>query len=131
MADNGGRAAVRLRELRGRIERWRRTRAKRSRMPAALWVAATELAREVGTYRVARELRVAYGSLQQRLEGSSERDQRGARGFVEIDSGALLAAPPASVEVSDASGLKVVIRLVPGQAVDWAAVVAAVRTAGR
>jgi hypothetical protein len=127
----GVRTAVRLTQLRRRIERWRGRRAKRSPMPAELWTAATELARELGAYRVARELRVGYGSLKERLEVVGERGGQTARGFVELDGRALLAAPPASVEVSDASGLKVAIRLAAGQAVDWAAVVAAVRTAGR
>jgi len=124
---NGARTAAKLGQLRRRIERWRWQRAKRSPMPAELWTAATEL----GVYRVARELRVGYGSLKDRLDAGGQRGGRGARGFVEIDGTALLAAPPPSVEVSDASGLKVAIRLGAGQTVDWAAVVAAFRTAGR
>ena len=58
MESNEVQAGVRLTQLRGRIERWRCTRAKRSPMPAELWTAATELAQELGVYRVARELRV-------------------------------------------------------------------------
>ena len=127
----GVRAAVRLTQLRRRMERWRLRRATRSPMPAELGAAATELARELGVYRVARELRVGYGSLKDRLDAGGQRDGRGACGFIEIDGPALCAAPPASVEVSEASGLKVAIRLAAGQAVDWAAVVAALRTAGR
>ena len=125
------RVAIRLTQLRGRIERWRFRRAKRSPMPAELWRAATELAQELGVYRVARELRVGYGSLKDRLDVAGERGGRATRGFVEIDGPALLAAAAASVELSDPSGLKVAIRLAAGQAVDWAALVAAVRTAGR
>ena len=128
---NGVRTAARLTQLRRRIERWRQRRTKRSPMPAELWTAATELAREVGVYRVARELRVGYGSLKERLDGGGQRDGRAARGFVEIAGPTLFAAPPASVEVSDASGLRVAIRLASGQAVDGAALVAAFRTAGR
>ena len=131
MESNEVRAAVRLTQLRGRIERWRSTRAKRSPMPAELWRAATELAQELGVYRVARELRVGYASLKDRLDVAGERDGQATRGFVEIDGPALLAPAPASVELSDPSGLKVAIRLAAGQAVDWAALVAAVRTAGR
>jgi hypothetical protein len=128
---NGARTAAKLGQLRRRIERWRLRRAKRSPMPAELWTAATELARELGVYRVARELQVGYGPLKERLDSGGQRGGRAARGFVEIDGPTLFAAPPASVEVSDASGLKVAIRLAAGQAVDWAAVVAAFRTAGR
>jgi hypothetical protein len=131
MESNGVRAAARLTQLRRRIERWRCTRAKRSPMPAELWSAATELARGLGASRVARELRVGYGSLRERMEAGGQRSGRGASGFVQIEGAALLAAAPPSVEVCDPSGLQVTIRLGAGQAVDWAALVAAVRSAGR
>jgi hypothetical protein len=60
---NGARTAARLTQLRQRVERLRQRRTKRSPMPAELWTAATELARELGAYRVARDLGVGYGSL--------------------------------------------------------------------
>jgi len=49
MEGNGVGAAVRLTQLRRRIERWRGTRVKRSPMPPELWSGATELARELGS----------------------------------------------------------------------------------
>ena len=126
---------MRLAQLRGRIERWRCTRVKRSPMPAELWRAATDLARGLGAYRVARELRIGYESLKDRLGVDGQRGSEEAPAFVAVDGAALFAPAPttghAEVEVSDASGLKVVIRLAAGQAVDWAAVVAAFRAAGR
>ena len=63
---SGAQGLARLSQLRRRIERWRGTRVKRSPMPPELWTAATELARELGVYRVARELGVGYGSLKER-----------------------------------------------------------------
>ena len=135
MESNGVRAAVRLAQLRGRIERWRCTRVKRSPMPADLWTAAADLARGLGPYRVARELRIGYESLKDRLGVDRESGGGEAPAFVAVDGAALFGAAPATghaeVEVSDAGGLKVVIRLAAGQAVDWAAMVAAFRTAGR
>jgi hypothetical protein len=135
MEDSGVRAAAKLTQLRGRIERWRRTRVTRSPMPAELWMAATELARGLGVSRVARELRIGYGALKERLRAVGESGREGAAAFVAVDGAALFAPPPASgrgeVELSDAGGLKVVIRLPAGQTVDWAALVAAVRTTGR
>ena len=129
---NGVRAAVRLTQLRRRIERWRLTRAKRSPMPAELWVAATELAQELGVYRVARELRVGYESLKERAGAAGENGARPADTFVEVDGASLFAAAPAAsvgsaVELSDASGTKMVIRLAADQAVDVAALLAAFR----
>jgi hypothetical protein len=128
---NEARTAARLRQLRHRIEGWRQRRTKRSPMPAELWTAATELARELGAYRVARELGVGYGSLKERLGGGGERSGRAGGGFVEIAGPALLGGAPTTVELSDTRGRKVAIRLGAGQAVDVAALVAAWRTAGR
>lgn len=135
MESNGVRAAVRLTQLRGRIERWRCTRAKRSPMPAELWTAATELARELGAYRVAREAGVGYQSLRDRLGDDAEKGRPCADAFVEIDTAALFASPPATVrgevELSDASGMKVVIRLGAGESVDVAGLLGAFRAAQR
>jgi hypothetical protein len=135
MESNGVRAAVRLTQLRGRIERWRCTRAKRSPMPAELWTAATELARELGAYRVAREAGVVAQSLRDRLGDHGEDGRRQASAFVEIDSAALFApaaaAARAEVELSDASGVKVVIRLDAGESVDVGEVLAAFRATAR
>ncbi len=132
MQDNEAQGLARLSQLRRRIERWRRMRVKRSPMPAELWMAATELAREFGTYRVARELGVAYGSLKDRAVAQGENGARRAQAFVEIDGASLFSPAPAAmrgeVELSDASGSKMVIRLAANQAVDVAALLAAFRT---
>jgi hypothetical protein len=101
-------------------------------MPAELWMAATELARELGAYRVARELGVGYGSLKDRAGARGENGTRQADAFFELDGTSLFSAAPAAVrsevELSDASGTKVVIRLAANQAVDVAALLAAFRT---
>lgn len=132
--DGDGGSQGKLRRLREQIERWRSTRVKRSPMPASLWAQAADVAGELGAYRVARELGIGYQSLRERLGETMcvERDEQ--QGFVEIDP-ARLFAPVATgrgeVELSDASGVKVVIRLGAGESVDIAAVVGAFRaTAG-
>jgi hypothetical protein len=134
MESNGIRVAVRLAQLRARIERWRSTRAQRGPMPTELWTGATELARGLGAYRVARELRIGYGALKERLRADKANGGAGAPAFVAVDGAALFAPAPSAaseVELSDATGLKLVIRLAVGQTVDVAAVVAAVRPAAR
>jgi hypothetical protein len=132
---SGFQRVVRLSQLRRRIERWRRTRAKRSPMPADLWMAATELARELGAYRVARELGVGYGSLTERLGAERKNGAPATDSFVELDGASLFSARPAAVrsevELSDANGTKMVIRLGADQAVDVAALLAAFRTVPR
>lgn len=125
---------ARLSELRRQIERWRGTRVKRSPMPAELWLAATELARELGVCRVARELGVGYESLKDRAGVRGKHGARQAEAFVELAGAALVSAAPAAarseVELSDARGTKLVIRLAD-QAVDVAAVMAAWQRARR
>jgi hypothetical protein len=133
MENNRERAGARLNPLRRRIERWRRTRAKRSPMPQELWAAATELARDYGAYRVARELGVGYGSLKDRLGADGDRGARKAEAFVALDGAALFTPASAvgrgEVELWDGHGTRVVIRLAAGEALDVAALLAAWRRA--
>ena len=128
---SGAQGLARLSQLRRRIERWRWSRTKRSPMPPELWMAATELARELGACRVARELGVGYGSLKDRMGAPGETGRGEAEAFVELDGATLFSAAPApersEVELSDASGSKMVIRLAADQAVDVGALLAAFR----
>jgi hypothetical protein len=104
-------------------------------MPADLWMAATELAQELGASRIARELGVGYGSLKERLGAGRKNGARPTDTFVELAGAALVSTAPAAVrsevEVSDASGTKLVIRLGADQAVDVTALLAAFRTVPR
>jgi len=121
----GGKDAVRVVALRRRIERWRRTRAKRTRMPEQLWTAAADLAREHGVHRIARAVGVGYEGLRDRLDnGRSGRSAKsGAAGFVELNGAALLGGVPHNVvELCDRDGRRLVIRL--AGAVDVAEVMA-------
>jgi hypothetical protein len=100
-------------------------------MPPELWMAATELARELGACRVARELGVGYGSLKDRVGAPGETGRREAEAFVELDGASLFSAAPVTVrsevELSDASGTRMVIRLAADQAVDVGALLAVFR----
>ena len=128
---SGAQGLTRLSQLRRRIERWRRTRVKRSPMPPELWIAATELAQELGVYRVAQEVGVGYESLKDRVEAQGEHGAREAGAFVELAGASLVSAAPATarseVELSDARGTTMVIRLATDQVVDVAALLAAFR----
>src|SRR5947207_2407411 len=82
-----GLADARVKEVRDAIAHWRRTREKRTTMPAELWAEAMALARTRRTYRVARALRVDYESLARRLaEAGGERTGGATKsnGFVEL-----------------------------------------------
>lgn len=63
-----GSVSVQLESVRRRFERWRRTRTVGTRIPEALWEAATKAARIHGIHRTASTLRVDYYSLQKRVE---------------------------------------------------------------
>jgi len=109
MAARRSGSAVSLRTVQSQITRWRAHRRKRGAMPPALWEAAVVLAREQGVYRVARALRVDYGTLQRRVGTAAA-----GGGFVTV-APAVWAAPRegagAVVEWSAADGSKLVVRL--------------------
>ena len=77
-----------IEELRERIEYWRRTRQKKSPMPAELWEAAARAAHRHGIYTVAKDLRLSYDSLKKRTESREEsEDTVGVGDFVEVSGG--------------------------------------------
>ena len=121
--------AARVRELRDQIAQWRRTREKRSPMPAELWRAAVALARDGGTYPIARAVRVDYESLARRVAEADTSERGGAAAsaeFVELTGAQLLGASSMSgpvVEMADPDGVRVTIRLTGGAPLDVAEVV--------
>lgn len=121
----------RVKELRNRITLWRRTRERRTRMPAELWAGAVALARSEGTYRIARRLRVDYQALARRVaEAGGERAVRVGNGsFIEL-RGADLLGGTTVVEVAEADGARLTIRLGGGTGLDAAALVGAFRRRG-
>jgi len=56
-----------VRKLHHQIERWRKTRTKRTRMPEKLWTLATALGRAHGVYRISQDLGINYDSLRVRV----------------------------------------------------------------
>jgi hypothetical protein len=106
-------------------------------MPAELWREAVALARDGGTCQIARAVRVDYESLARRVAeaGASEGGGDAPRAaFVELTGAQLLGSSTLSgpvVEMADANGVHVTIRLVGGAPLgveDLAALQAAVNT---
>lgn len=136
-----------VRKLRDQIERWRKTRTKRTRMPEKLWTLATALGRVHGVYRISQDLGISYDCLRVRVEQSGdgvasrgERPQaRKAAGkqpkFVELQAMptpvAAIGSDGTLVEVEDAAGSKLTIRLGDTSPVDVSSVLAAFRGEGR
>lgn len=126
-----GAAARRVGRVRKQIDRWRSSRKSRSPMPARLWHEASLLARELGVHRVKSALGLNYESLKRRVrEGGGERGTAARKaGFIEL-SGAQLLEPASGrvvVEVSDADGGRLTVRLGMGSELDVAGLVEAFR----
>ena len=106
------RRATEVAALRRRVERWRARRERGARMPTDLWQAAVELARAHGVSRIARALGLSYRDLKGRLgERPPVTGEVAAGEFVELNAALLPAVGASVIEVSDASGRKLVIRL--------------------
>jgi hypothetical protein len=63
---------VALKRARGRLERWRRTRRGRARIPEELWGLAVEAVSTYGLNKTARALGLDYYSLKQRVESAAD-----------------------------------------------------------
>ena len=97
--------------VRKRIEHWRRTRRKRTPIPASLWMAAVELARNHGVSPISRSLRLDYYSLKRRLVATEAGgDGVAGQGFVEVDLGPTTSHEACQIEVSDGEGATMMIR---------------------
>src|SRR4029077_10101103 len=68
MAVAEGEVPVAMRKVYRRLERWRRQRSGRARIPEALWATAGELAREHGVNPVSRVLRLEFNHLKRIAE---------------------------------------------------------------
>jgi hypothetical protein len=118
-----------VKRLRDQIERWRRTRERRTAMPAELWSEAVALAGSVGAYPVARTLRLNFDGLKRRMAEAGA----GAPpplGFVELTGAQILGAGSTAgtiVEMSDAAGIRVRVHLGPETQVDVAGLILALR----
>ena len=115
------------------VERWRRTRGKLSPMPAPLWKAAIALARRLGVNPVKNALGLNYRALRSRVEADGEVAASAgapAARFVELSGAQVLGLPGAGgsvVEIADAHGARLTVRLVAGTQLDVARVVEAFR----
>lgn len=63
---------ARMEGVRRRLERWRRTRQARSRIPEPLWAAAVNVAGRFGIHRTAKTLLLDYYSLKRRVEREAD-----------------------------------------------------------
>jgi len=122
-----------LKRLRGRIDDWRSSREKMHPMPSQLWSEAAALARELGVNPVRSALGLNYESLKRHLEDESgvarEADEASTAKFVELSGAQVLGLPSSGpvIEICDASGTRLTVRLAAGSTIEIAEVVEAFR----
>lgn len=102
-----------LSDVRSQFKRWRRNRPRGTRIPAALWQAAVEAAREHGVSKTSQELRLDYYGLKKRLEsaaeGGSPVERDGGREFLELP--VFAAAGECVLEIEDGRGARLRVEL--------------------
>jgi len=116
-----------VRTVRDLFQNWRRARKPGSPMPSELWTAAVRLAREHGISEISRALPIDYGALKRRMEAE---DAGQAPRFIELRT-EFVPHPPATVgsvvDLVDADGAKMTIRLPAGASFNVADLVSAFR----
>ena len=97
---------VAMRKVYRRLERWRRQRTGRARIPESLWVAAGELAREHGVNQVSRMLRLEFNHLKRIAESGrpTVRKRRSMPAFVELIAPQTADAPRCIIELEGQHG---------------------------
>lgn len=114
-----------LNQLRRRIDAWRGARPRYARMPEALWEEATRLAEELGVTVVERALTLNRAALLRRMEAYEGDNESAAGAFVELPR--LPSREGAAIELEDTTGLRMTLRLPPGETLELAQLVRAFR----
>ena len=92
-----------LSDVESQFARWRKSRRRGTRIPAALWDAAVGAARNCGVSKVAGALRLDYYKLKQRLETAPGLETGGGGAFLEIP---LPTASECVFELEDGQGAR-------------------------
>ena len=97
---------VAMRKVYRQLERWRKQRTGRARIPETLWAAAGELAREHGVNPVSRVLRLEFNHLKRLAESSGPtlRKRRSLPAFVELIAPQTTVKPTCTIELEGRRG---------------------------
>lgn len=105
---------VALEKVQNDLERWRRSRRRRSPIPEGLWKAAVEVARQCGLTRTARILRLDYNGLKHRLDQSDPLqvcNPTSASAFMELLPALPTVIADCLLELEDGRGTRLKIQL--------------------
>ena len=114
--------------LQSRLEQFRSTQSRRTKLPESLWQAAVELARQHGVYSVARPLRLDYMRLKKRLGGSPIVRRKATKAaFVELLAPSHAQFEEWVIEFESSGGSKMRIQWKASAPPDWTALLRAWR----
>ena len=117
-------------ELQRRLDQFRSTRPRRTKLPESLWQAAVDLARQHSVYSVAKPLRLDYMGLKKRLgEPSSRRRKVPRPAFVELITPSPATVEECVIEFESLRGAKMRIQWKATTPPDWASLLRAWREA--
>jgi hypothetical protein len=113
-------------QLEREFEQFRSTRTGRVKLPATLWQAAVEQARQHGANVVAHTLRLDYNALKRRLSGASSPHQEpSSASFVELVGGA--GADEYVIEFESSPQVRMRVQWKSATGPDWAVLLRAWR----
>jgi hypothetical protein len=124
------RLEAQLAGLKERLEGWRSSSNRNSRIPEELWTAAVEVARQCGLAPTARALHLDYYSLKHRLEGDKALARQPLPAFVEVLPPRVARIAECVVELEDAQGTRLRISLKGSGISELTALVQALRKEG-
>ena len=114
MAEPGSRAkrgrvdadvAAAMRKVYRQLERWRKARKGRERIPKTIWAAAGELARKHGVNQVSRVLRLEFNQLKRAAEENGPNGHKqSTAAFVELIAPQTAAARECAIELENQRG---------------------------
>lgn len=121
--------------LQAQLEQFRSNHPPRTKLPAAVWQSAVELARCHGLYVVAHSLKLDYCTLKKRLSGSPQSPSRWRKKpsakFVELIGAGRERVDEYLIEFESARGRKLRIQCKSNTPPDWPALLCAWRRAER
>ena len=101
-----------IEQVQRRLDVWRKTRKRRSRIPDHLWESAVKAAGQYGFHKTARALRLDYNALKKRLKAVTDGNES-APAFVELISPVSSPNSECLIELGSQHGEKMRIHINP------------------
>jgi hypothetical protein len=99
-----------IEQVQKRLDAWRKTRKRRSRIPERLWESAARVAGQYGLHKTARALRLDYNALKKRLKAVTDGNES-VPAFVELISPVSSPNSECLIELESRHGEKMRIHL--------------------